>query len=70
MEKSCPKCASRWAEKQADFTHVVFNKSITICNVPYYECVLCGNIVYSIQEVVEAKLSEAFSLGMTHIEFH
>jgi hypothetical protein len=55
--------------KKGTFTHFLFNKSVTLHNVPYYQCTNCSNSFYQSDKKVEYKLEETLIKGLSESDF-
>lgn len=61
----CLNCNLEMEIEKGTFTHTIFNKEITLENVPYFKCSKCGEINYVDARQVESKLKEAYRNNQT-----
>ena len=63
-------CEHNMEKVVGDVTHIVFNREITLHNVPHYKCSLCDRCEYDIQEVKVVKLlREAYLSNISHVQY-
>lgn len=62
MTVICRECKHEMKELEGTFVHIVFEKKITVENVPYFQCENndCGNQFYSHQKEVEQQLTNLY----------
>lgn len=60
MTVICRECKNEMKENEGTFVHKMFEKEITLENVPYYKCDVCDNQFYSHQKNVEQQLTTLY----------
>lgn len=69
MKTICHKCKSEMEVVHKTVMHKVFNREITVHDVPIYQCSTCDNAFYVLSKKLDDRLDEAFRFGKTEISF-
>lgn len=69
MATICYQCNNKMDLVHQTVTHTVFNKQISVHNVPVYHCANCDNAFYHESRHLESKLKEAYRSNNGDISF-